>query len=184
MSAFHVRHDLCGQIKRNHMKPFSRAPKQLGDFGEGLVTYLLFRNGYEVAVVDHVGADLIAVKEGQRFAISVKTRLFRKGSKEGRHFVITEDHREKLEYFAARFSLTSLFAQVVCLEDDNKIHVCVLSMDFIKTLPPAKSEGSYALRMQRKTDLDRLSKEAVLYACFHEEPMRATDFPPSGVVNE
>ncbi len=31
----------------------TRAPKQLGDFGEGLVTYALIRKGFEVACVDH-----------------------------------------------------------------------------------------------------------------------------------
>lgn len=40
----------------------SRAPKQLGDFGEGLVTYALIRKGLEVECVGHVGADLIAQK--------------------------------------------------------------------------------------------------------------------------
>jgi Holliday junction resolvase len=145
----------------------SRAPKQLGDFGEGLVTYLLFRNGYEVAVVDHVGADLIAQKGDQRFAISVKTRLFRAGSKESRSFVIAKEHLEKLEHFANSFRLESLFAQVVCLEDEKTIHVCILSMDFIRKLNKTKHEG-YALRMQRKSDIERLSEEAVLYVCFHE----------------
>ena len=42
----------------------TRAPKLIGDFGEGLVTYALIRKGFEVAVVDHVGADLIAEKGG------------------------------------------------------------------------------------------------------------------------
>lgn len=41
----------------------SRASKQLGDFGEGLVTYTLIRKGFEVACVDHVGADLIAERD-------------------------------------------------------------------------------------------------------------------------
>jgi hypothetical protein len=36
----------------------SRAAKQLGNFGEGLVTYNLIRKGFEVAYVDHVGAAL------------------------------------------------------------------------------------------------------------------------------
>ena len=145
----------------------SRAPKQLGDFGEGLINYLLIRNDYEVAVVDHVGADLIAEKEGQRFAISVKTRLFRAGSKESRAFVIENEHLEKLEHFANRFKLTPLFAQVVCLADENKIHICVLSTPFIKELP--KGKYGFCLRMQKKADLENLSKEAVLYACLKEE---------------
>ena len=66
----------------------TRAPKLLGDFGEGLVTYALILKGYEVAYVDHVGADLIAEKKGKRFAVSVKTRLFRKGSRESLGFVV------------------------------------------------------------------------------------------------
>ena len=48
----------------------SRAPKLLGDFGEGLVTYTLIRKGFEVAFVDHVGADLIAEKDDYRIAVS------------------------------------------------------------------------------------------------------------------
>lgn len=155
------------------MKILSRAPKQLGDFGEGLVTYLLIRNGFEVAVVDHVGADLIAEKEGQRFAISVKTRLFREGSKESRAFVIENTHLEKLEHFANLFGLKSIYAQVVCLADEKKIYICALTMDFIEGLDVGKY--GYCLRMQKKTDLDRLSKEAFLYACLHEEQMRTTE---------
>lgn len=54
----------------------TRASKQLGDFGEGLVTYTLVRKDFEVAYVDHIGADLIAEKGGKRYAISVKIRLF------------------------------------------------------------------------------------------------------------
>ena len=45
------------------MSKRTRAPKQLGDFGESLVTYTLIKKGYEVAYVDHVGADLIAEKK-------------------------------------------------------------------------------------------------------------------------
>ena len=55
------------------MRQQTRSPKLIGDFGEGLVTYALIRGGYEVAQVDHVGADLIAEKEGRRIAVSVKT---------------------------------------------------------------------------------------------------------------
>ena len=44
---------------RISMSPQTRAPKLLGDFGEVLATYALIRKGFEVAVVGHVGADLI-----------------------------------------------------------------------------------------------------------------------------
>jgi hypothetical protein len=49
----------------------TRAPKLLGDFGEGLITYLLIRKGFEVAYVDHVGADLIAERSGELWAVLV-----------------------------------------------------------------------------------------------------------------
>lgn len=54
-----------------------RWPKQLGDFGEQLVMYLIGRQkNMKVALVDHAGADLIASDLGNknnRYAISVKS---------------------------------------------------------------------------------------------------------------
>jgi len=47
----------------------TRTPKHIGNFGESFTTYTLIRKDFEVAQVDHVGADLIAEKAGQRFAI-------------------------------------------------------------------------------------------------------------------
>ncbi|WP_225908976.1 hypothetical protein KZA77_000835 [Streptococcus constellatus] len=56
-----------------------RFPKQFGDFSESLVMYILGLNNWSVALIDHVGADVIAVRrtgESQRLAISVKGRNF------------------------------------------------------------------------------------------------------------
>lgn len=110
----------------------SRASKQLGDFGEGLVTYALIRKGFEVACVDHVGADLIAEKNDQKIAVSVKTRIFRHGSIETRGIVIDFDHLEKLEHFAKRFDLDSVFAHAVCISDDHAIHLFMLRVADIR----------------------------------------------------
>ena len=101
----------------------TRAPKQIGDFGEGLVTYALIRKGYEVACVDHVGADLIAEKNGNRIAISVKTRLFRPGITESKMFCIEHSHIEKLKHFSKQFNLEPVFSLVVCLADQKEIHL-------------------------------------------------------------
>lgn len=59
-------------------KEDDRLSKQLGDFGEQLVMFLVGRiYEHRVAYVDHVGADLIATdKKGKRYAISVKSRVF------------------------------------------------------------------------------------------------------------
>ena len=39
-----------------------RFPKQFGDFSESLVMYILGLNNWSVALIDHVGADVIAVR--------------------------------------------------------------------------------------------------------------------------
>jgi len=109
-----------------HTNSESRAPKLLGDFGEGLVTYALIRKGFEVACVDHVGADLIAQKESHRIAVSVKTRLYRSLSVETRGTVIETSHIEKLERFPARFALEPVFTHAVCIADDKVIHLFML----------------------------------------------------------
>lgn len=157
---------------------FTRAPHLLGEFGEGLVTYLLIRHGYEIAVVNHVGADLIAEKSNQRFAVSVKTRLFRTGSRESRNFVIDKLHLAKLHSFATRFDMRPLFAQVVCLADEKIIQVFVLPVDRIADLLRPARHG-FALRCQRKKDIDRFaSMPDVIYARWREETLGSADFAP------
>lgn len=51
-----------------------RLPKQFGDFGENLVVWWLgqFFN-YNIALVDHEGADIIAHNKTEKLAISVKS---------------------------------------------------------------------------------------------------------------
>ena len=125
------------------MKPLdtkhSRAPKHLGDFGEGLVTYTLIRKAFEVACVDHVGADLIAERDHYKIAVSVKTRMFREGSIESRGIVFEFNHLEKLEYFAQRFDLDPVMAHAVCIPDDRVIHLFMLRVsDIRKELKPVK----------------------------------------------
>jgi len=89
-----------GAIPPAQDRQYSRASKQLGNFGEGLVTYNLIRKGFEVAHVDHVGADLIAERQSLRIAVSVKTRMFKSGSVESRGIVIEDDHLLRLNHFA------------------------------------------------------------------------------------
>jgi hypothetical protein len=110
----------------------TRWPKLMGDFGEGLVTYALLLKGYEVACVDHVGADLIAEKKERRFAVSVKTRVFSKESQEGLAFMVEHDHVAKLEFFANRFGMDAVFAQVLCLTAEDAIHLIMMRVDEVK----------------------------------------------------
>jgi Holliday junction resolvase len=145
----------------------TRAPKQLGDFGEGLVTYALIRKGYEVAYVDHVGADLIAEKDGKRYAISVKFRLFRKGSKESRMITVNNDDIEKLENFSKQFGMIPVFAQAVSIVDDEKIHLFIISVEDLKNMLKPTKKG-YSLRFGRKNILNLINDNRVEYCLWIE----------------
>jgi hypothetical protein len=153
----------------------TRSPKQLGDFGEGLVTYTLIRKGYEVAYVDHVGADLIAEKNRRRYAISVKFRLFREGSNESRMVVISYEHINKLETFSRQFSMIPLFAQVVSIADERKIHLFITSVEYIKNILPKRKHG-YSLRFGRNRIRELINNNKVDYSVWENKIIGNRDF--------
>ena len=153
----------------------TRAPKQLGDFGEGLVTYALIRKEYEVAYVDHVGADLIAEKDGNRLAISVKTRMFRTGSKESQVFVVEKDHIEKLKNFADQFGMVPVFALVISLVDERTMHVLIMPVaDLKRDLPKVKHGYSVRFTPAKRSEL--IDKSFVDYSYWKEEKIGDKDF--------
>ncbi|MDQ6970865.1 MAG: hypothetical protein Q9M16_10180 [Mariprofundus sp.] len=132
----------------------SRAAKQIGDFGEALVNYDFIRKGYEVAVVDHVGADLICSKDGtdgtkKRYAISVKTRRFKNASDESRMYNIESAHLDKLRYFSDSFGLEPLFSLLVCISDDKKL---ILFTVRVVDIPSCfrKTKAGYSFRFSDK----------------------------------
>jgi Holliday junction resolvase-like predicted endonuclease len=153
----------------------TRAPKQIGDFGEGLVTYALIRKGYEVAYVDHVGADLIAEKEGNRIAISVKTRLFKHGSTESKMFCIEHSHLEKLETFSEQFALQPVFALVVCLADNREIHLITLKTTDIPTVFHEIQHG-FSVLFSEKHLLHIKENPLVDYSFWGSEEIGKKDF--------
>ena len=157
------------------MPPQTRAPKLLGDFGEGLATYALIRKGFEVAVVDHVGADLIAEKNGSRFAISVKTRMFKTGSKESLAFVAVEQHLKKLDYFASQFGMTPLFALVICIVDERKIHLVLARSEDIREKLPKVKHG-YAFRFAKSSRGKLFDQPFIDYSCWSDETIGEMDF--------
>jgi Holliday junction resolvase len=158
----------------------SRAPKLLGDFGEGLATYVLLSQGFEVAVVDHVGADLIAVREGHRLAVSVKTRKFRSGSTEHRSITVENEHLGKLDRFADRFGMTPIFCHVVSVADEHVIHVFLIPVALLRegTLLSTNKTG-FSLRFHKPQDLERLATHKSLgYARFTQNELRPLPFKP------
>ncbi|MBI2917922.1 MAG: hypothetical protein HYY01_07980 [Chloroflexi bacterium] len=52
----------------------SRHSKIIGDLGERLICNWLSRSGFEVAILDHTGLDIIAAKDNRRLGITVKSR--------------------------------------------------------------------------------------------------------------
>lgn len=141
----------------------TRAPKQFGDFGEGLVTYTLIRKGFEVAKVDHVGADLIAEHEGRRYAISVKSRMYRSGSVETKGVLLKQDDIDKLDFFSAQFGMISLFAHVCSIADDNIIHLVMLPVSIVPRVMSETKEG------YRRDIRHLIINDMVDYSCWRDE---------------
>jgi Holliday junction resolvase len=156
------------------MEKQTRAPKLMGDFGEGLVTYALIMKGYEVACVDHVGADLIAEKNGRRFAISVKTRKFKNHSKESLSFHIADEHIDKLEFFAKQFKMDAIFAQVLCLSNENAMHLIMMSVAKLKKRLPKVTDG-YGFNFHPKRRDDFLALPFVDYSCWSQQTIGNKD---------
>jgi hypothetical protein len=158
----------------------TRSAKRIGDFGEGLVTYALIRKGFEVACVDDIGADLIASGRRQRFAVSVKARLFRPGSRESRITVIEYGHLQKLKVFAERFAMVPLLAQVVALADDGIIHLFIFKAEELTGILPAVKDG-YSLRFGTHHAETLSRNPCVDYSCWREELVFGTWFGESDV---
>lgn len=105
--------------------------RQKNDFGKELIKHVLIQKGHEVDKVDEVGADLTSKCSGKRYAISVKSRLFRIGSAESQMYTIEDSNIEKLKRFSISSALSPLFSLVVCLADLNEIYVFILPVDKI-----------------------------------------------------
>lgn len=122
-------------------KKDKRLPKQFGDFAENLITYYLGRyKDMRVALVDHIGADIIATKidEEKKYAISVKGRNFPKT--ESKSLLFDLHNVEMLEDFASSFDMipTIAFVFVDEMEQDVKIRIFILKLDTLKKLAKDK----------------------------------------------
>jgi hypothetical protein len=161
------------------MNTNTRSPKLLGDFGEGLVTYTLIRKGFEVAHVDHVGADLIAQRDSHRIAVSVKTRRYKEGTAEAPGFVFEFGHIEKLRFFSHRFELEPVLVHVACMADARVIHCFMVKVSEISCLKKTKlgyhlnyNGGNLAAVIGLPSiDYSSWSKESIGSKLFNEKPL-------------
>lgn len=88
------------------IKKSSRHQKIIGSMGEHLVCNWLSRSGFEVAVVDHTGIDLIAYdpKSKLRIGITVKSRTRdRRETESVNVFSNRKNDREKVQSFCTSF---------------------------------------------------------------------------------
>ena len=69
-------------MKISKIRKSPRHSKIIGDFGELKICNWLSRSGFEIALVDHTGIDIVAYdkESGQRLGITVKSRTRCKGS--------------------------------------------------------------------------------------------------------
>ncbi len=146
----------------------TRSPKQIGDFGEGLVTYALIRGGFEVAVVDHVGADLIAEKSGERIAVSVKTRRFELDRSESEMITIENAHLGKLKHFSDQFKLVPVFAHVFCDAKTNTIHLFMIRVSDIE-LNMKRTNIGYSLSFSAKNLSAMIKTPGMKYSSWSNE---------------
>lgn len=153
----------------------SRLSKWLGDFGEGLVVYALALNGWYVTRVDDIGADVQAQKEGVRWGISVKFRLFRAGSSESRMVTISDRHLRNLRNYCERYGLRAAYAQVVSIEDESTIHLIILPVETIEQHLPRTANG-YSLRFSRKRLSDLFALPGLYYQTFKHQLLLRGEF--------
>lgn len=119
----------------------SRHAKIAGDFGETLVLYWLSKYGFECALVDHTGIDIIARNRHTQeiMGISVKTRS-RKEATERESVTIPNDNFTKAEAACSAFGCVPYFAIVV--DAGDTIRGFILSMNHLRECIPQGKNGT------------------------------------------
>lgn len=113
----------------------SRHSKIAGDFGEALVLYWLSKYGFECALVDHTGIDIIAKNPhtGEIMGISVKTRSRAEGTDAEGVYIQNGDFK-KVEEACKAFGCVPYFSIIV--DAGDAIRVYVLSMEHLLEICP------------------------------------------------
>jgi Holliday junction resolvase-like predicted endonuclease len=119
----------------------TRHSKITGDLGETLVLYWLSKYGFECALIDHTGIDIIARNPHTQeiMGISVKSRSRNEG-KESEYVSIPNDNFDKAEAACKAFGCEPYFAIVV--DAGNIIRGFILPMNRLLTLSPKGKAAS------------------------------------------
>lgn len=146
-----------------------RLSKQFGDFAEGLVMYVLGKyKKMRVALVDHIGADIIANRKNSKeiIAISVKGRNF--PDKESKSYTFDKHNIEMLNDFSRSFGMVPCIAFVFVdkMEDEWKIRIFILKIITLEKLlkdekvqyVTSSKENGYIFKYTKSTKVDYLSE--------------------------
>ncbi len=133
------------------MKKSSRHSKLTGNFGEALILYWLSKHGFECALVDHTGIDIIArpPSEAPVMGISVKSRSRVPGT-EASHLAVRKRDIAKAEAACQSFGCTPYFAFVV--DTGETIRSFLLSKEHLLKLYPGGSKVLAWQMSERKVD--------------------------------
>jgi len=127
------------------MKKSSRHAKITGDFAERFVLYWLSKYGFECALVDHVGLDIIARNPHNQelMGISVKCRSRVVGT-ETTSLNIPNDNLKKLDGACLAFGCKPYFALVI--DGADIITAFILDKDhLLNTYPPGDKVISWKM---------------------------------------
>ncbi len=120
----------------------SRHSKITGNFSENLILYWLSKYGFECALVDHTGIDIIAnnTNTNERMGISVKARCRTTGT-ENDTLGITNNNFPKVEAACEAFGCQPYFAIVI--DRGSMIYAFITSMEHLLELFPQGQIRSY-----------------------------------------
>jgi len=112
--------------KKLQITKSTRHAKICGNFGEAAVLYWLSKYGFECALVDHTGIDIIAhnPQTQERMGISVKSRSRNEGA-EQEYVSIPNDNFTRAEAACTAFGCVPYFAIVV--DEGDTIRAFILS---------------------------------------------------------
>ena len=113
----------------------SRHSKITGNFGEALILYWLSKSGFECALVDHTGIDIIARSPTSKevLGISVKSRSRNLGT-EGTHLAVKKSDLEKARQACVSFGCKPYYAFVV--DTNDRVRCYLLSLRHLLKIYP------------------------------------------------
>ena len=119
----------------------TRHSKITGNFAENLILYWLSKYGFECALIDHTGIDIIAKNPhtDELMGISVKSRS-RSTGKEGQYVRILNDNFPKADEACKAFGCTAYFAIVV--DECDKIYAFITSKKHLLKLFPMRKNAA------------------------------------------